>query len=185
MLLRYGNHNRLCPSRVLWVFLADFRGLGHSIRLIDRQVGEEKIVLELSARGNRLAARVEDHARAVENKLVLPADHVDVAEEDAVGGSAVAEHGLADGAFAAVVGGAVDVDDHLRAGGFLDVGGAVLKPDVLTDVDADAGAADLIDGADITGGEVTLLVKDAVVGEEDLAVDVDEFAVVDDGGGIV
>ena len=95
------------------------------------------------------------------------------------------EHGLTNSALAAVVGGAVDVDDGLGAGGFLDVCGAFRHPDVFTDVDADARAADLIDGALIAGGEVAFLIKDAVVGEEYLAVDIDEFAVVDDRGGVV
>ena len=135
--------------------------------------------------GEDAAARVEDHARAVEDEFVLAADHVDVAEEDAVVGGAAGEHVLAEGAFAAVVGGAVDVDDGLCAGGLLDVGGAVVEPDVFADVDADAGGADVVDGGGVTGGEVALFVEDAVVGEEDFAVDVDEFAVVDDGGGVI
>ena len=164
------------------VHFGRFRG---GIGLGEIEVGDDEIVIELSAGGDGLAAGVEDHARAVKDEFILPSDHVDVAEEDAVGGGTFLEHGLTDGALAAVVGGAVDVDDGLGAGGFLDVCGAFRHPDVFTDVDADARAADLIDGALIAGGEVAFLIKDAVVGEEYLAVDVDEFAIVDDGGGVV
>ena len=154
-------------------------------QILRGEVGQNEVVVELSTCRNSVAAGVEDHARAVKDELILSSNHVDVAEEDAVGGGTLLEHGLTDGALAAVVGGAVDVDDGLGAGGLLDVCGAFRHPDVFTDVDADARAADLIDGALIAGGEVAFLVKDAVVGEEYLAVDVDEFAVVNDGGGVV
>ena len=57
-------------------------------------------------------------------------------------------------------------------------------PAVLAHGDADANAALLEDWAAVTDREVTLLVEDAVVGEEDLVVHALELSVVDEGRGV-
>jgi hypothetical protein len=85
---------------------------------------------------------------------------------------------------ALVEGRAVDVDHNVGAGEGLGLGRALGVPDVLADVDADFRARDLEDLRLGAGGEVALLVEDAVVGQELLVVDAGDLAIVDDGGGV-
>src|SRR3989304_5587658 len=73
------------------------------------EVDDEEVLLEGRAVGDELAVLVEDHAVAVEDELVLAADHVDVADVDGVVGGARGDHALAEGALALVIGRAVDV----------------------------------------------------------------------------
>ena len=81
-----------------------------------------------------------------------------------------------------MVGGAVDVHDDPGAGRGLEVGRAVLEPDVLADVDADGGVVYVEDWGVGAGEEIALFVEDTVVGEMDLVVDAEEASVPDDGG---
>ena len=156
---------------------------------IDVEVGEEKGFVEALGPGEQLARGVEDHAAAIEDQLVLAADEIDVADEDALVGGAGGEELVAVLRLAGVERRAVDIHDHLGAGLGLQDGGADGAPDVLADVHADPRAAfppaDNVDGRLIAGTEVTLLVEDAVVGQVHLAVDADHRAVVGDGGRVV
>ena len=95
------------------------------------------------------------------------------------------KHTLAEEALVRLERRGADVHDHLRAGVRLRLRRPLRIPDVLADVHADAHAGDLVDGDAIARLEVAVFIEDAVVGQELLAVDVDETAVVDDGGRVV
>ena len=80
-------------------------------------------------------------------------------------------------ALACVIRRSVDVDDELSAGAALSIGGAYLVPDVFAHIHAYLDASDGVDGALAARLEVSLLVKDTVVGQEYLVVDVHKLAV--------
>ena len=157
--------------------------------VVDVEVGDEQGLVETLRPGEQLARRVEDHAAPVEDELVLAADEVYVADEDALVGGAGGEEFLAVVGLAGVERRGVDVHDHLGAGLGLQDGRADGVPDVLADVHADARAAvPPVDGVDwrrVAGPEVALLVEDAVIGQVHLAVDAGHLAVAGHGGGVV
>ena len=63
--------------------------------------------------------------------------------------------------------------------------GAVLEPDVLADGDADPGPGDAEEGGRLVArDEPALLVEDAVVGQEPLAVDADDAPTGTDRGSV-
>src|SRR5207302_2469255 len=76
-------------------------------------VVDQEILAERLAVSDHVAARVEDDAVAVEDKLVLPADGVHVSDVGAVVDGAPAHHLLTRPALALVIRGAVDVDQQL------------------------------------------------------------------------
>ena len=140
-------------------------------RLGGVEVDDEQRLLEAGRACDDLALVVEDDRVTVEDELVLPAD--EVAERDVRGvvPGPRDEHLLAVLRLAAVVRRRREVDEERRAGE-REIGrrGAGL-PDVLADRRADQDVAELEQQELAAGGEVAVLVEDAVVREELLAVD--------------
>ncbi len=149
------------------------------------QVGDDQVFLELPGAGDDLAALVEDHAAAVKDEFVLPADQVAESDENDVIGGAGGQHALARGALAGMVGRGRDVDHHLRPGQGLRLGRPGGVPDVLADVDPDHRLAQAKDQRALPGAKVAVLVKDAVVGQVGLVVGSRHPPVVQHGGGVV
>ncbi|MBA7587686.1 hypothetical protein ES708_29718 [subsurface metagenome] len=79
---------------------------------------------------------------------------------------------------AEVIGRGAYGDDNLGPGAGLGGSRTILVPDVLADVDTQPDAADSIDRALVTGAEIAVLIKDAVVGQKYLVIDAGELAVV-------
>ena len=107
----------------------------------DVDVDDEQVLLELRGAGDEPAALVEQHRRAVEDELVLPADEVHVEHGHRRVGGAGGEHRLAFVDAARVERRRVDVHDELRAARGLGDDRAVRAPRVLADRDRDAHAA--------------------------------------------
>ena len=146
---------------------------------------ERERLLELRRARDDLAVLVDRHAVAVEDELVLAADHVAEQHRGEVVARALDEHPLALGALARVVGRGREVHDHLGAGERLGGGGRPGLPDVLADREADGHAVQLEAGRRIARLEVALLVEHPVVGQVHLAVDRRHLAVGEHGGGVV
>ncbi len=134
-------------------------------------VDDEQRLLEAGRAGDHLALVVEHDRVAVEDQLVLPADRVAEGEETAVVAGARDEHLLAVLGLADVVRRGGEVDDQLGAGEREVGGGRPGLPDVLADRRPDQRLAELQEHEVAAGGEVAVLVEDAVVGQEPLAVD--------------
>ena len=139
-----------------------------------------EIFLELFARGNQPALRVQDHAVTVEDELILSADRVGVDDVGIVLPCAPGEHLQALFALALVIRRGVDRDDDLGACAALGPGGAVSEPDVLADVHTDVDAPDRDDGIPLARFEVAVLVKDPVVRKKHFVIHMDEPAVMHD-----
>jgi hypothetical protein len=134
-------------------------------------VGDEEIFLECLPPRYRPSVGARDHAASVEHELVLSADEVEVAETAAVLAGAPLHEPLALRSLAAVVRRGRDIDDDARAAqANLRGRRAVVDPDVLADVHADHGAAEIHHERVLAGLEVSLLVENAVVRQVDLAI---------------
>ena len=108
---------------------------------------------------------------AVEEELVLAADRVAEGEEGGVVARPGDEHLLAVLGLAHVVRGGGEVHEQLRAGEREIGRRRAGLPDVLADRRPDERAAEPEEDELAAGGEVAVLVEDAVVGEEALPVD--------------
>ena len=84
-----------------------------------------------------------------------------------------------------MVGGGADVDNDLGSGATLARSGAVVEPDVLTDVYTHKGAADFKYGETGAGIEVPVFVEDTVGGQVMFAVHALEPALTAYGSGVV
>ncbi len=127
--------------------------------------------------------RRHDQRVAVEDELVLAAHLVDVGDGAAGLGDASAQHREALGVPAPVVGRCVEVDHDVGAGTARLRNRPVVEPDVFTDGDADPRARHAEERwRPLARHEPALLVEDAVVGEEVLAVDADDAAAGADSG---
>ena len=120
----------------------------------------------------------------VEDELVLAADEVAEGEVRARVACARDEHLLALLGLPDVERRRREVDDELRAGECEIGRGRAGLPDVLADRDADGRVAEPEEDEVATLGEVAVLVEDAVVREEVLAVDGLHAAVRADGAGV-
>ena len=149
------------------------------------QVGNYQRFLESGSPGGQAPGGIVDDAAAVEDQLVLPAHRVHVGDGKAVVRGTLGDHLFPEGPFAGVEWRGVDVDDQLGPGLALHRGWPHRVPDVLADVDADQYPADPVDRADRALFEVTLFIEDAVIGQEDLLIGVQQPAVVANGGGVV
>jgi hypothetical protein len=119
---------------------------------------------------HQFALAAHGHGAAVEDQLVLAAGDVHVDDRQAGLGIALAQHRLAPGELARVVGRAVDRQQHLRPRG----GRAARRlgtPEVLADGDAELDALHLHHAGLRARLEVALLVEHAVVRQGLLAVD--------------
>ena len=139
------------------------------------EVDQQQVLLEGAALAHQLAVGIEHQARAVEDQLILPADHVDVGHDGAVVGGARGQHLLAEARLLIGVRRGVDVDDDLGARQALGVGRTHGVPDVLAYVDAQRDVAEAEDGRLPAGSEVAVLVEDAIRRQELLVVDVHDL----------
>ncbi len=139
---------------------------------------------ERGAGGDR-AVGIECGAAAVEDEFVLSADQV-AEEEGGVecpGGGG--EGCFAFGAFAAVVGRGGEVDHQIGVtGGESRAGGSVGEPGVFADVNADTGAEGIEGEGFGSGGEDSLFIEHAVVGQHHFSIDAEDAAGVKNDGGI-
>src|SRR5712692_8190268 len=145
-------------------------------------VADEEVFPERCRAGKNLALGSKDDAVAVEDQLVLATDCVGVRDVGTVVRGAAGDHVLTWGALAYVVRRTVDVDQQLRAVVRLPRHRAGRVPAVLADGDPDADPGLLEDRTAMAGGEVALLVEDAVVGQEDFVINRLELAITDEGG---
>src|SRR5258708_39751719 len=104
----------------------------------------------------QLAVRAEDNAVAIENKLVLAADEVDVSDEGSVVRGSSRDHFFAGPALAGVIRRTVDVDQQLGAVVRLPCHRAGRIPAVLADRHADLDAGELEERTSVAGCERTL-----------------------------
>ena len=141
------------------------------VRRGEIDVADQQLLLELGRAREQRAGVVDDEGVPVEDQLVLAADQRAEGERGSVLARALADHQLALEPLAGVVGGGREVDDQ-RGTGQRHVGARRTRlPDVLADRDPDAMLAELDQRTGAAGLEVALLVEDAVVGQQDLAVD--------------
>ncbi len=152
---------------------------------LEVDVADQQLLAELRGARDRLAGVVDDEGVTVEDELVLAADERAEGDAREVVARTLREHPLALHALAGVVGRGGDVQQQRRAGDGLVAGRRARLPDVLADGQSDGLLADLEHRAAIARLEVALLVEDAVVGEEDLAIDRMHDAVGEHGGGVV
>ncbi len=148
-------------------------------------VADEQALLE-AGRPREDVARLVDHARvAVEDQLVLAADGVDEGDEAEVVAGADAQHLLPLALLAEVERRGREVGDELGPRERQVGGRRPGLPDVLAHRRADEHVAELEQQAVVPRREVAVLVEDAVVGQEALAVDRLHGAVVADDAGVV
>ena len=150
-------------------------------RLARVEVDDEQRLLEAGGAGEHLALVVEHDGVPVEEQLVLAADEVAEGEIGRVVAGAGDEHLLAVLGLADEVRRRREVDEQLGAREREIGGGRPRLPDVLADRRPDQDLAVAEQDQLAPGGEVALLVEDAVVGEEALAVERLQFAVRADG----
>ena len=154
-------------------------------RLLGLDVDDEQRLLEPRRAREHLALVVEHDRVPVEDELVLPADGVDEGDVADVVARAGRKHLLSLALLADVERRRGDVDEELRARE-REVGrGRAGLPDVLADGRPDQGVAVLEQEEVAPRREVAMLVEDAVVGEEALAVDRLHLAAGADGAGVV
>ena len=134
--------------------------------------------------GEHPSIRIEDHAVAVEDELILAPDGVDPGDVGAIARGAFSDHRLARAALAVVIRRPVDVDEDVRPVVRLPGHRTGREPAVLTHRQADSHAVPLDDRAAVAGLEVPLLIEHAVVRQKDLVVDSFDLAVVQEGGGV-
>ena len=134
------------------------------------EVDDQQSLLEPRRPGDHLALVVEHDRVAVEDQLVLAADEVAEGEIRRVVPRPRDEHLLAVLGLADVEGRGREVDDQLRARQREIGGGRPRLPDVLTDRRADEHVAAAEQEQVAAGGEVAVLVEDAVVRQVVLAV---------------
>ena len=134
-------------------------------------VDDEQVLDELLGPRDEESLLVEHERRAVEDELVLPTDEVRVDDRHRRVGGARREHRLAFGESLRVIRRRVEVDDELRAARGLGEDRAGRAPRVLTDRDPDLHARDVEERQRFAGrDEIALLVEDAVIREQLLAV---------------
>ena len=134
-------------------------------------VDDEQRLLEAGRTGEHLAVVVQDHGMAVEDELVLASHGVDERDEGDVVARASGEHLLALALLSEVERRRRQVGDQLRTRERHLRRRRARLPDVLTDGRADENVPVLEQEEVVAGREVAVLVEDAVVGQEALAVD--------------
>ena len=147
-------------------------------------VHDEQLLLEAGRPGEHVALLVEHERVPVEDQLVLAADRVAERDEAGVVARARGEHLLALAVAADVERRGREVDEQLRAGEREIGRGRPGLPHVLADRRPDQRAAVLEEKEVVAGREVAVLVEDAVVREEALAVDRPHLAAGADGAGV-
>ena len=154
-------------------------------RLFRLDVDHEQRLFEARRAREHLALVVEHDRVPVEDELVLAADGVDEGDVADVVARTRLKHLLALAVLADVERRGRDVDEQLRARE-REVGrGRARLPDVLADGRPDQRLAVLEEEQVAARGEVAVLVEDAVVGEEPLAVDRLHLAAGADGARVV
>ncbi len=157
-------------------------------------IDHEHVLGEAGAEGEQVALRVERDAVAVEDQLVVRADHVDLHEWHTFVARDPLQHGEPGRLLAAFPGRGGDVDDERRAGVDEFVDGIVpvttlgpeigVVPDVLADGQRDFLSRDFDWGNFLRRIEVTVLVEDVVGRQERLHHAMDDLSVLEDGGGV-
>ena len=150
------------------------------------QFAQHHVLGELPAPGEQRPVGPEHHAVAVENQLVLAADHVGVGHERAVVRGARGEHPLPGRALGLVVGRGGNIDEQPRATAMrLFRRRPARIPDVLAHAYAKDEAVPVEDRAAPAGGEIAVLVEDPVIGQVALGHDAGHGPVVRDHGRIL
>ena len=149
------------------------------------EVDDEQLLDEARRPRDQLAFVVEHDRGAVEDQLVLAADHVAVRDEARVVARPHAQHLLALAVLADVERRGGDVEHDLRAGERQVGRRRAGLPDVLADRRARDDVAEAEQQQVVARGEVAVLVEDAVVRQEALAVDRADLAAREDVTGVV
>ena len=122
---------------------------------------------------------------AIEHQLVLTTDHVEVDHRYAGSSGPLAEHLLPGHGLPVVIRRPIDVDEHLRSRLCLGLGRTIRKPDVLADGNAARDPCHVPkERGFLARNEISLLVEDPVVRQEDLAIGCPPLASLEDGGSI-
>ena len=146
----------------------------------------QEVLGELRTPGQHPAVGADDHRVAVEDQLVLAADHVEVGQ-GAPGLCRATAHQLEAGVvLVPLVRRTVDAPAaaRRRPRAAIDDRPALL-PDVLADGQGHVDATDADHGQVVPGREYAVLVEDAVVGQVVLRVARDDAAAVQDGGAVL
>ena len=147
-------------------------------------LGEGDGLREMGELGGEARVSVEDKGGAVKNDFVLAAGEGGENVGEAGFGDTLGGEGDAGLVLAVLEGGAVDGEQELGAGsgeGFGHGG----EPPILTDEQAETETAEVHRHGDGAGGEDALFVEHTVVGELVLFAFGDDFAIVEDEGGVV
>ena len=152
--------------------------------VIDIDVADDELLGELRSAAKGLPGRVEYERAAIENEFVLAADHIQVGHSNEVIGCARGQHARAVVDAVLVVGRGVDVHDELGTGERYRIERFAGVPDVLTDSHPENEGAGIEDERALASGEVALFIKNAVVGQALLMVDIHQVAIGEDGGGV-
>src|SRR5262249_30889650 len=144
---------------------------------LDVDVGDNQVLFKRLAAPDDVTRLVDHQAVAVKDQLVLTADQIAVGESHGVIFGPRAEHALAIGALIRMEGGSRDIDDQVSiARKRLHQRRTARIPDILADINADPGLAQKVNGTASARLKVTFLIKDAVVRQERLVVNVHQSA---------
>ena len=149
--------------------------------LLDVQIDDQQVLFELRAGRKNVPVGPGDHASAVENKFVLPANLVDVRHERPIAPGGGGYEPLPRLTLVDFKWGPVDVDDQLGAGLTLDLRRSGRLPNVFANVEADSAVSEVGHGAYGAGHEVAPFVEHPVIGQVDLVVHALHVAVGDEG----
>ena len=147
-------------------------------------VDDEERLLEARCPGDDLALVVEHDRVAVEDELVLATDEVAEGHVARVVARPRHEHLLALLGLAHVEGGGREVDEEMRTGQRKIRRGRPRLPHVLADRRCDDRFAEPQEHQVAPLGEVPVLVEDAVVGQEVLAIDAGDASLGADDAGV-
>ena len=150
------------------------------------QVHDQEVFFECFRPGDELPPLIQDHRAAVEDQFILSSHQVDIGHEGRIVPSPRRKHPLAKIPLPRMKRGRRDIHDE-RGASLETLGSSRIPrvPDIFTDVHPDHRPLRFENHKLLPPLEIPILIKDPVVGEVNFVIDSGQFAILENGGGIV
>ncbi len=146
---------------------------------------DQQRFFELTGARGEASGPIKNHAGAVKNQFILPADEIAIEERGIQDAGGLGEGEFTDRQLVPEVGRCGKIDQGMKRSLLKQSGRHFFRePGILADVKADAQAVHIKDQPRFPGGEVSFFIKNAVVGQQHFAVDALYFSARQNGGGI-